>query len=296
MSKFSPLAMIKQQQEENKYRTQVLDLREVQEHPNNDFPITNTDIENLADSILKSGGVLQFPLVRLLDDGSYQMLAGHRRRRASLLLGERVDEKYFRTMCYVLEGISDEKAELYLIDTNIQARELSPKLRAQKISDSRRLIQLLKDRGELDIKSVRKAVAEQAGVSESTVILQTRIADQLNIGLLDLYDQGKITTREAYDYSGLSEQSQEEILEIYSKGLDKDHLQKEITRTIIQDKMGVNHPSKPVNLEKEASRKLSQARRRLEDVVAFKHDGVLLDRETLNSLRSLLDELLSEEF
>lgn len=289
MSKFSPLAMIKQQQEEYKYRTQVLDLREVKEHPNNDFPITDKDIENLADSILKSGGVLQFPLVRLLEDGSYQMLAGHRRRRASLLLGEKVDAKYFRTMCYVLENISDEKAELYLIDTNIQARELSPKLRAQKISDSRRLIQLLKDRGELDIKSVRKAVAEQAGISESSVILQTRIADQLNKGLLELFDQSKITTREAYEYSGLSEKGQAEILDAYLKDLDKEDLNKELSRILLQDKMGLN---KPDPLEKEAAKKITQAKRRLEDISKLKKDGVTVDLDALKELRELLDKLI----
>ena len=290
MSKFSPLAMIKQQQEENKYRTQVLDLRDIQEHPNNDFPITQGDIEKLADSILKSGGVLQFPLVRLQKDGSYQMLAGHRRRKASLILGETVDEKFYRTMCYVLENISDERAELYLIETNIQARELSPKLRALKIADSRRLIQLLKDRGELDIKSVRKAVADRAGISESSVILQTRIAEQLDKDLLELFDQGKITTREAYDYSGLSKDSQEKILEAYLSDLGKEGLQKEITRITLQDKIGVN---KPDPLEKEASKKITQAFKRLEDISRLKSEGVPVDIDALKDLKKLLDRLIS---
>ena len=253
-SKFSPLALIKQQQEENKYRTQVLDLREVEEHPKNDFPITKADIENLADSILKSGGVLQFPLVRLLGDGSYQMLAGHRRRKASILLGETVDEKYFRAMCYVLEDVSDERAELYLIDTNIQARELTPKLRAQKVADARHLIQTLKDRGEIDVKSVKRAVAEHTGVSESTVILQTRIAEKLDSGLMELYDQGDFTMREAYDYSGLTKESQEKILEAYLDDLDKEDLQKEVTRITLQDKMGVGKPNPK---EKDVAKKIS---------------------------------------
>ena len=290
MSKFSPLAMIKQQQEENKYRTQVLDLRDIQEHPSNDFPMTQGDIEKLADSILKSGGVLQFPLVRLQKDGSYQMLAGHRRRKASLILGETVDEKFYRTMCYVLENISDERAELYLIETNIQARELSPKLRALKIADSRRLIQLLKDRGELDIKSVRKAVADRAGISESSVILQTRIAEQLDKDLLELFDQGKITTREAYDYSGLSKDSQEKILEAYLSDLGKEGLQKEITRITLQDKIGVN---KPDPLEKEASKKITQALKRLEDISKLKSEGVPVDIDALKDLKKLLDRLIS---
>ena len=87
----------------------------------------------------------------------------------------------------MLEDISDEAAELFLIDTNIQARELSPKLRAQKVADARNLINTLKQRGEIEVRSVRRAVAESTGVSESTVILQTRIAEKLDKDLLEFY-------------------------------------------------------------------------------------------------------------
>lgn len=290
-SKFNPLAMIKQQQEENKYRTQVLDLRNVEEHPKNDFPITEADIENLADSIHKSGGILQFPLIRLLPDGTYQMLAGHRRRKASLLLGETVDEKYFRTMCYVLENISDEKAELYLIDTNIQARQLTPKLRAKKVSDARKLIETMKKRGELEVSSVRRAVAEVAGISESTVILQTRIAEKLDKDLLELYDEGKFTMREAYDYSGFPADVQEQILEAYLQEQDKDELMKEITRITLQDQMGIGKPSL---MERDATKKIKQAHKRLTDLSNLKNDGVKLDLQALKDLKALLDELLSD--
>lgn len=289
MSKFSPLQMIKQQQEENKYRTQVLDLRNVAEHPENDFPITKEDVESLADSIIKSGGILQFPLVRLLGDGSYQMLAGHKRRKASILLGETVDEKYFRTMCYVLENISDERAELYLIDTNIQARSLSPKFRAQKVADARRLILTMMERGELDVKSVKRAVAEHTGMSESTVILQTRIAEKLDKDLMELYDEGRLTMREAYDYSGLSPESQEKILEAYLKDLDKDALEREVRKITLQEKIGVDRPS---TVERDASKKIKQVHKRLSDLSSLKQDGVSLDKSALKELKSIIEELL----
>lgn len=291
MSKFSPLALIKQQQEENKYRTQVLDLREVQEHPKNDFPITESDIQALAESIEKSGGILQFPLVRQLDDGTYQMLAGHRRRRASLLLGETADEKYFRTMCYVLEDLSDEKAELFLIDTNIQSRVMTPKLRAQKVADARGLIKTLKERGEIDVSSVRRAVAETTGVSESTVILQTRIAEKLDKDLLELYDQGLFTMREAYDYSGFSSETQEKILAVYLEELSEEETKKKISKIILHEKIGVG---KPAHSNKEATRKINNAYKQLTLLSDMKKEGVSLDRKSLRSLRDLLDKLLSE--
>jgi len=291
MSKFSPLSMIKQQQEESKYRTQVLDMREVQEHPKNDFPITEKDIEVLADSIQKSGGILQFPLVRLLPDGTYQMLAGHRRRRASILLGENVDQKYYRTMCYVLEGISDEAAELYLIDTNIQSRELTPKLRAQKVADARQLIKTMKERGEIKTRSIRRAVAETTGVSESMVILQTRIAEKLEKGLMELYDRGLFTTREAYDYSGLPEEVQRKIHAVYLRGLDKEETKEAIDKILLHDKIGVG---KPARSNKEVTKKINSAYKQLALLSDMKEEGVELDVDSLKQLRDLLDKLLAD--
>lgn len=290
MSKFSPLALIKQQQEENKYRTQVLDLREVQEHPKNDFPITEEDIDNLADSIHKSGGILQFPLVRMLEDGTFQMLAGHRRRRASILLGESVDEKYFRTMCYIMEDISDEKAELYLIDTNVQSRNLTPKLRAQKVAEARDLIQTMKDRGEISVSSVRRAVAETTGVSESTIILQTRIAEKLDKDLLELYDQGRFTMRQAYDYSGFSQDVQEKILAAYLEELDEDETKQRISKILLHEKIGVG---KPARSNREASKKINSAYKQLSLLSDMKKEGAEFDLEALRPLKDLLDELLS---
>lgn len=289
MSKFSPLAMIKQQQEENKYRTQVLDLRDVQTHPKNDFPITSSDINALAESIHKSGGILQFPLVRLLADGSYQMLAGHRRQRASILLGETEDEKYFRTMCYVLEDISDERAELFLIDTNIQARDLTPKMRAQKISEARKLIETLKERGEIEASSIKRAVSEHTGVSESMVILQTRIAEKLIPELMELYDKGDFGVREAYEYSGLGKKAQLMIREIYERSISQEELSSEVIRIIQEEKLrtGKQDPK-----QKEMHKKVNQVKKRLNDMATLKDEGVSIDRELLEDLRSIIDQLL----
>lgn len=291
MSKFSPLALIKQQQEENKYRTQVLDLREVQEHPKNDFPITEEDIQTLAESILKSDGILQFPLVRLLEDGSYQMLAGHRRRRASLLLGETFDEKFYRTMCYILEDVSDERAELFLIDTNVQSRTLSPKLKARKVAEARDLIQSLKERGEINVRSIRRAVSEVTGVSESTIILQTRIAEKLDKDLLELYDQGRFTMRQAYDYSGFPQDVQEKILGVYLEELDEEETKQRISKILLHEKIGVG---KPARSNKEVSKKINNAYKQLSLLSEMKSEGVELDLASLKQLRELLDKLLTE--
>lgn len=291
-SSFDPFAIIKQQQEENKYRTQILDLREVAEHPKNDFPIRQEEVESLADSILKSGGVLQFPLVRLLEDGSYQMLAGHKRRRASLLLGKSIDEKYFRTMCYVIENVSDERAELYLIDTNIQARNLSPKLRAQKVAEARELIETLMSRGEIEKTNIKNAVAEHTGISPSTVILQNRIAKNLSEELLELYDRGEFTMREAYDYSGLSQEAQAKIAEACRRSdLTKEEFREEVMRVILKEKLMLGEPTPH---QKEAERKAKQAAQCLKALAKLKADGITLDRDSLFQLRESLEGLLRQ--
>ena len=126
-------------------------------------------------------------------------------------------------------------------------------------------------------------------MSESTVILQTRIAEKLDKDLLELYDQGKITMREAYDYSGLSPDSQELILEAYLKDLSKEDLEDEIRQIVFQGKLGVNNPKK---IAQDASKKIKQVHKRLSDLSALKEDGFSLDKNALVELRDIIEKLL----
>ena len=79
------------------------------------------ELENLADVIQILGGVAQNLLVRKKDAEQYEILAGHRRWRASQIVVQRGFPEYAYLPCLVIE-CNDDVAELLLILTNSSAR------------------------------------------------------------------------------------------------------------------------------------------------------------------------------
>lgn len=81
-------------------------------------PLAEDQLQELAQSISRSG-IIHPLVVRPLGDGRYEIISGHQRKRAALLLGLK------EVPCRVVET-AEEKAELMLIDANLQTRQLSP--------------------------------------------------------------------------------------------------------------------------------------------------------------------------
>ena len=70
------------------YQTLALPVDSIQSHPENDFTMDESEMQELVASI-RSEGLGQLPLVRKLPDGAYQMIAGHRRLEAYRRLAAR---------------------------------------------------------------------------------------------------------------------------------------------------------------------------------------------------------------
>ena len=70
------------------YQTLALPVDSIQSHPENDFTMDESEMQELVASI-RSEGLGQLPLVRKLPDGAYQMIAGHRRLEAYRRLAPR---------------------------------------------------------------------------------------------------------------------------------------------------------------------------------------------------------------
>ena len=85
-------------------------------------------IAQLAKSIEKEG-LTDLPLVRKLDDGSWQMVSGHRRKAAYAMLAEE-DERYAQIPCRIIRGISDEQSVMLLHAANYFVRNLTVTERA----------------------------------------------------------------------------------------------------------------------------------------------------------------------
>ena len=99
-------------------------VADIADHPGNaTYSMEDASIAKLADSIRRDG-LTDLPLVRKLPDGSYQMLSGHRRKAAYILLAEN-DPAFSKLPCRIIEGISDDEALVLLHTANFFVRQLN---------------------------------------------------------------------------------------------------------------------------------------------------------------------------
>ena len=111
------------------YPIERIPVGEIADHPENTaYSMDDAGIAQLAKSIEKEG-LTDLPLVRKLDDGSWQMVSGHRRKAAYAMLAEE-DERYAQIPCRIIRGISDEQSVMLLHAANYFVRNLTMTERA----------------------------------------------------------------------------------------------------------------------------------------------------------------------
>ena len=201
-------------QDEQLEKIQEIPLSEL--HPFKDHPFKVKDDDAMietADSI-KKYGVLVPAIARPLPDGGYELVAGHRRRRASELAGK-------ETMPVIVRDLDDDAATIIMVDSNLQRENLLPSERAFAYKMK---LEAIKHQGaRTDLTSVqveqksggrwsRSILAEELGTSEAKVqrfIRLTFLVPQL----LSLVDAGRMKMLPAVEVSYLTEAEQEHLLD-----------------------------------------------------------------------------------
>jgi len=197
--------------------------------PSEDNFYSMSDIDELAGLIELSGGVKQPALVVPLGGGRYKVIAGHRRRLASLQLVKQGKEQYRKMPCMVdadgrEPGADAEADELRAIDEAIlliTTNGQREKTDWDKVQEATRLRELLdrKRRFEKIPGETRKLIAEQLGTTPAQVGRYDSIAKHLIPRLKGWLEQGKIGISVAYELSMLPEEVQEHAAaELWSKG------------------------------------------------------------------------------
>lgn len=91
-------------------------ITEIQDYPDHPFKIRDDEsMQNFVESV-KEYGVMLPAIVRKLPNGKYEMISGHRRKRASELAGK-------QELICIVKDLTDEEAVILMVDTNIQQRE-----------------------------------------------------------------------------------------------------------------------------------------------------------------------------
>ena len=194
-------------------REKVLEIPLSELHPFKDHPFKVKDDEAMmetADSVRKYG-VLVPAIARPDPDGGYELVAGHRRHRASELAGK-------ETMPVIVWDLDDDAATIIMVDSNLQRESLLPserafaykmKLEAVKHQGARTDLTSRQVGGKLEMADVIGAKAGDSGRQVQRYIRLTELIPEL----LDMVDEKKIAFNPAYELSFLKKEEQVQLLD-----------------------------------------------------------------------------------
>ena len=202
---------------------------EISDFPNHPFKVRmDEEMQQMAESV-KEHGVLVPALVREKPGGGYEMVAGHRRKRAAELA------ELPEIPC-IVRNLTDDEAIIVMVDSNLQREKILPSEKA--FAYKMRLEAMERKQGQRnDLTSAndlqklakrqtsRDKVAEKAGKSHETIRLYIRLTYLLP-EILDMVDDGKIALRPAVELSYLAEKEQHFLLDtMFSEDCTPSHAQ-----------------------------------------------------------------------
>ncbi len=202
-----------QEDRDNAKRTFLRDIpvAEISDFPDHPFKVRmDEDMENLVESV-KERGVLSPVLVRPLEDGSYQMVSGHRRKRASELAG-------LETVPCIVRELTEDEATILMVDSNLQRERVLPSERAHAYKMKLEAMKRQGQRNDLTLSPMETklrtsaVIAQGSGDSRAQVDRYIRLTNLIP-PLLDLVDEGKIAFRPAVELSYLTESEQSSLAE-----------------------------------------------------------------------------------
>lgn len=167
-------------------------------------------MQQLVDSI-KSRGVLTPAVLREKEDGRYELVSGHRRKRACELAG-------LSTLRSEIKDLSRDEAIIYMVESNFQRSSILP---SEKAFSYKMRLEAMKRQGQRsDLTSTpvvsklrsNEELGEQAGESREQIRRYIRLT-HLIPELLDLVDEGSIKMRPAVELSYLDYDYQKDVLE-----------------------------------------------------------------------------------
>ena len=187
-------------------------------HPFKNHPFKVKDDEAMfetADSI-RQYGVLVPAIARPDPEGGYELVAGHRRHRASELA-----EK--ETMPVIIRNLDDDAATIIMVDSNLQRESLLPSERAFAYKMKLEAMNHQGARADLTCGQVghklqtgqksRDLLAAQTGDSARNIQRYIRLTELIP-ELLDMVDEKKIALNPAYELSFLKPEEQKQLIDV----------------------------------------------------------------------------------
>ena len=189
-------------------------LSQIDEFPDHPFKVLmDEDMQQLVESI-KRNGVMTPATVRLKEDGRYELVSGHRRKKACELAG-------LETLKCEVKELTRDEAIIVMVESNLQRSTLLP---SEKAFAYKMRLEAMKRQGErTDLTSApmvqkltsREKIAEKSGDSHEQVRRFIRLTE-LVPEILQMVDERQIAFRPAVEISYLNEEQQYTLLEAMS--------------------------------------------------------------------------------
>lgn len=189
-------------------------LTEIDDFPNHPFKVKlDEDMDQLVESV-KSRGVITPVTLRQKEDGRYEIVSGHRRKKACELAG-------LQTVPAEIKELTRDEAIILMVESNFQRSTILPsekafayKMRMDAMGRQGKRTDLTC--GPLDHKSdgkkTRDMIAETSGDSARQIQRYIRLTE-LEPELLQMVDEGKIALRPAVELSYLNDIEQQDLIE-----------------------------------------------------------------------------------
>ena len=188
-------------------------MSQIRDFPDHPYQVKDDECMNDLVSSIKERGLIQPIIVRPIEDNLYEMVSGHRRKRAFELAGlKSIPAK-------VVEMTRDE-AILVMVDSNLQREVILP---SEKAKAYKMRLDAMKRQGQRSdltsnpvggkLKGMESAgiIGEQSGDSQTQVRRYIRLTELIP-EMLDLVDEGKVAMRPAVEISYLPKESQEQLV------------------------------------------------------------------------------------
>ena len=195
-------------------REKVMEIPLSELHPFKNHPFKVVDDEKMQDTAesIREYGVLVPAIARPREDGGYELVAGHRRKRGCELAG-------LDSMPVIIRDLDDDAATLVMVDSNIQRESILPSERAfaykMKLDAMKRQAGRPSRENASQLGTQKRSdqmMAEQLGESRNQIQRYIRLTN-LILPLLNMVDAKKIAFNPAVELSYLNRVEQTQLLD-----------------------------------------------------------------------------------
>ena len=197
--------------EANLSKIREIPISEIDEFPDHPFKVLmNEDMEQLVESVSRSG-VMTPATVRQKEDGRYELISGHRRKKACELAG-------LETLKCEVKELTHDEAIIVMVESNLQRSVILPSEKA--FAYKMRLEAMNRQGNRADLTSTQlvsklrsnEELADKVGESREQIRRYIRLTE-LVPEILQMVDERRIAFNPAVEISYLSEEQQYTLLE-----------------------------------------------------------------------------------